>query len=101
MQSRALRLLAQHPHARVRAVSSRTGAGTPVADYFNLRGFVDVEFRAPDDADLGSCDVVFYATPNGTAMEGVRPLLDNGVKVIDLLLTFALRTWRFGLIGTT
>ena len=29
-----LRLLAQHPHARVRAVSSRTEAGTPVADYF-------------------------------------------------------------------
>lgn len=49
-----LRLLAQHPHARVRAVSSRTEAGTPVADYFpSLRGFVDVEFRAPDDADLG------------------------------------------------
>ena len=87
-----LRLLAQHPHARVRAVSSRTEAGTPVADYFpSLRGFVDVEFRAPDDADLENCDVVFYATPNGTAMEGVRPLLDNGVKVIDLSADFRIK----------
>lgn len=87
-----LRLLAQHPEVEVRCVTSRSEAGLPVADYFpSLRGHVGVAFSEPDPSMLGSCDVVFFATPNGTAMHLARELLDAGTRVIDLSADFRIR----------
>ncbi|MDH5218665.1 MAG: N-acetyl-gamma-glutamyl-phosphate reductase, partial [Gammaproteobacteria bacterium] len=87
-----LRLLAIHPQVEIAAVTSRSEAGTPVSDMFsNLRGYVDLPFTAPDRQTLEACDVVFYATPNGTAMKQVPELLDAGVKVIDLAADFRLK----------
>ncbi len=86
-----LRLLATHPQADVRLITSRAEAGRPVADlYGNLRGHVDLAFSAPDPDALAGCDLVFFATPNGTAMTLVPELLDHGVKVIDLAADFRL-----------
>ncbi len=87
-----LRLLAAHPQVELMAVTSRSEAGTPVAELFpNLRGHCDLAFTAPDTAILSACDVVFYATPNGTAMQTAPELLDAGVKVIDLAADFRLK----------
>ncbi|MEN8171098.1 MAG: N-acetyl-gamma-glutamyl-phosphate reductase [Pseudomonadota bacterium] len=80
-----LRLLAAHPQAELRVITSRSEAGTPVADMFpNLRGHVDIAFSVPDIDQLAECDVVFYATPHGVAMAGAGELLERGVRVIDL-----------------
>jgi N-acetyl-gamma-glutamyl-phosphate reductase len=80
-----MRLLATHPHVELATVTSRGNAGTPVADMFpGLRGVVDLEFSDPDVGELAECDVVFFATPHGTAMQAVPELLERGVKVIDL-----------------
>ncbi len=87
-----LRLLAQHPEVELKAITSRKEAGMPVADMFpNLRGHVDLDFLMPEDAGLYDCDVVFFATPNGVAMEQTRALLDEGVKVIDLAADFRIK----------
>ncbi|MCW8828519.1 MAG: N-acetyl-gamma-glutamyl-phosphate reductase [Gammaproteobacteria bacterium] len=87
-----LRLLAAHPKAELRVITSRSEEGMAVADMFpNLRGHVDLKFSAPDVAVLQQCDVVFFATPNGIAMTQVRELLDAGVKVIDLAADFRLK----------
>lgn len=87
-----LRLLATHPQAELRAITSRAEAGRPVADlYPNLRGHVDLAFTEPDAALLAGCDLVFFATPNGTAMQLVPELLDAGVKVIDLAADFRIK----------
>jgi N-acetyl-gamma-glutamyl-phosphate reductase len=84
-----LRLLASHPEVELKVITSRSDDGTPVADMFpNLRGRVDLRFTAPDMAALKQCDVVFFATPNGTAMHMARELLDAGVRVIDLAADF-------------
>lgn len=84
-----LRLLASHPEVELRVITSRSDAGTAVADMFpNLRGRVDLRFTAPDMAALKQCDVVFFATPNGTAMHMARELLDAGVRLIDLAADF-------------
>ena len=40
---------------------------------------------------LEKCDVVFFATPNGIAMQQARALLDAGVKVIDLAADFRIK----------
>jgi N-acetyl-gamma-glutamyl-phosphate reductase len=64
----------------------------PVADMFpNLRGRVKLAFSTPEDAGLEQCDVVFFATPNGVAMQQVRALLDAGVRVIDLAADFRIK----------
>lgn len=87
-----LRILAVHPQAQLTAITSRGEAGLPVAQMFpSLRGYIDLAFTDPAQADLGACDVVFFATPNGIAMQQARALLDKGVRVIDLAADFRIR----------
>jgi N-acetyl-gamma-glutamyl-phosphate reductase len=87
-----LRLLALHPKASLHAITSRGEAGMRVSDMFpSLRGRIDLAFTDPAQADLKSCDVVFFATPNGIAMQQVRELLDAGVRVIDLAADFRIK----------
>ncbi len=87
-----LRLLAGHPEADLAVITSRSEAGTPVSTLFpNLRGHVDLAFSEPDASRLSDCDLVFFATPNGTAMTMVEELLDAGTKVIDLAADFRLK----------
>ena len=87
-----LRLLATHPQADVRVVTSRQAAGQRVDAWFpNLRGHCDLSFVAPEVDALTACDVVFFATPHGTAMHQVPQLLDAGARVIDLSADFRLK----------
>lgn len=86
-----LRLLARHPQADVRAITSRKDAGTRVAQMFpSLRGSFDLAFTEPAQADLRSCDVVFFATPHGVAMGEARELVGAGVRIVDLAADFRL-----------
>ncbi len=87
-----LRLLAVHPAVELHAITSRAEAGRPVsAIYESLRGHVDMAFSEPDPERLAECDLVFFATPNGTAMQMAPVLLDAGTRVIDLAADFRLR----------
>ena len=87
-----LRLLAGHSGVELTAITSRGDAGKAVADMFpSLRGFVGLSFSDPKDAPLDQCDVVFFATPNGIAMQQAASLLDAGVKVIDLAADFRIK----------
>ena len=87
-----LRLLAQHPDASVRTITSRKDAGTKVAQMFpSLRGRYDLTFSEPKDADLAGCNVVFFATPHGVAMAQARELLAADVRIIDLAADFRLQ----------
>jgi N-acetyl-gamma-glutamyl-phosphate reductase len=52
---------------------------------------LDLKFEDPASANLQSCDVVFFATPNGVAMEQAPALLDAGVRVIDLAADFRIK----------
>jgi len=57
----------------------------------NLRRRVTLAFSTPEEAGLETCDVVFFATPNGVAMQQTRALLDAGVRVIDLAADFRIQ----------
>ncbi len=93
-----LRLLATHPHAEVTVITSRAEAGKPVSELFpNLRGHTDLTFTAPNVDVLLGCDVIFFATPHGVAQASMQPLIDGGVRVIDLSADFRIRdidTWE-------
>ena len=90
-----LRLLAVHPDAEVIAITSRKEAGMPVGEMFpSLRGerrLAALRYSDPAQADLKSCDVVFFATPHGVAMAQARELTRAGVKIIDLAADFRLK----------
>ena len=90
-----LRLLAMHPLASVRVITSRKEAGTPVNEMFqSLRGqgaIGELRYSDPSKADLRACHVVFFATPHGVAMAQARELVDAGVKIIDLAADFRLK----------
>jgi N-acetyl-gamma-glutamyl-phosphate reductase len=57
----------------------------------SLRGRLSLKFQDPASANLKACDVVFFATPNGVAMQQAPALLDAGVRVIDLAADFRIR----------
>jgi len=87
-----LRILALHPDAEISVVTSRAEAGLRVdAVYPSLRGVCNAQFTPPDVDILAQCDVVFFATPNGTAMRSAAELLARGVSVIDLSADFRLQ----------
>lgn len=84
-----LRILALHDQVEVAVVTSRSDDGVRVdALYPSLRGSIQVSFTKPDVESLSRCDVVFFATPNGTAMLMAEQLLARNVKVIDLSADF-------------
>lgn len=87
-----LRLLANHPNADVKMITSRSEEGVSVADmYPNLRGVYDLHFTVPDVVQLKTCDVVFFATPHGVAMSMAAELIAADVKVIDLAADFRIK----------
>jgi len=87
-----LRILVLHPDVDVSVVTSRSDAGQRVdAAYPSLRGLCDVLFTVPDIDTLASCEVVFFATPNGAAMLMAEQLLARNVKVIDLSADFRIK----------
>src|SRR5690606_12369088 len=87
-----LRLLSQHPHVELTAITSRKEDGMAVADmYPNLRGRVKLAFSTPEKARLTDCHVVFFATPHGVAMAQAQELLAAGTRIIDLAADFRLQ----------
>jgi len=87
-----LRILVQHPEVNLKVVTSRGEDGLPVADlYPNLRPFTDIRFTVPDVKTLSECDLVFFATPHGVAMNMMPELLASNVRVIDLGADFRIK----------
>jgi N-acetyl-gamma-glutamyl-phosphate reductase len=93
-----MRLLARHPSVTLEKITSRSQAGSAVAEVFpNLRGQVDLHFSEPSVESYRDCDLVFFATPNTTAMSQTESLLEAGVRVIDLAADFRIKhipTWE-------
>ena len=80
-----LRLLHNHDGVEVVAISSRSLDGERVDSIFpSLVGHSNLVFSLPSDNILNTCDVIFFATPHGVAMEGAGAFIDKGIKVIDL-----------------
>ena len=87
-----VRLLHNHPNAKITHLCSRTNVGKAVAVEFpNLINYVDLDFIAADDNALLECDVIFFATPHGVAMNSVGKFLDKGIKIIDLSADFRIK----------
>ena len=85
-----LRLLAQHPHVEVVAVTSRTYQGKAIARVHpNLRGVSLGKFSDP--VKLPEVDVLFTCLPHGLVMDQIERLTSAAEKLIDLSADFRLR----------
>lgn len=87
-----LRILYNHPEAEVVGVYGKTSEGKNITDLHpNLKDLMDLTIEKPDYQDLADAsDLVFTATPHGTAMKFVPDILKNGAKVIDLSADYRL-----------
>ncbi len=81
-----IRILAAHPGADVRVLTSRHAAGRNIADELpSLAGLVSHELVAPEPGLLAAeCDVVFLAMKSAESMHIVPGLLEAGVRCIDI-----------------
>ncbi len=91
-----IRLLSAHPKVSIDLLTSRSEVGTRADEIFpSLRGITDLVFSDLGDDTLSAlqqCDVVFFATPHGVAMQQAQALTQAGVKVIDLAADFRLQS---------
>jgi N-acetyl-gamma-glutamyl-phosphate reductase len=89
-----LRLLLRRPDIEVVHATSRNRAGTPVAAvHRNLLGLTPLCFSDPAVDELaGAVDLVFGAMPHGDSARTLAPLVERGLRVIDLSGDFRLRS---------
>jgi len=92
-----VRLLLNHPHAEVVAVTSRQSAGQTLAQVFpkfaSHPKSKSLRFVEPNAELLAKqAEVVFLALPHGVAAEYAVPLMNAGCVVIDLSADFRLKS---------
>lgn len=92
-----VKLLLNHPHAELSAVTSRQNAGQTLAQVFpkfaSHPKAKELRFVDPNAELLAKqADIVFLALPHGVAAEYAIPLLNAGSIVIDLSADFRLKS---------
>ncbi|MBN1761649.1 MAG: N-acetyl-gamma-glutamyl-phosphate reductase [Methanomicrobia archaeon] len=87
-----IRLLVQHPQVRISVVTSRRYKGKTVSEVNPyLFPFIELEYEDVDTKEIADrSDIVFVATPHGSAMDYVPALMERGTRVIDLSADYRL-----------
>jgi len=81
------RLLYQHPKVKLSSITGRSAAGQKLADVFPH--LVDVDMTIT--AELGEVDFAFSAMPHKASVEVILPLVERGIKVVDISADFRLK----------
>ena len=81
------RLLCRHPGVELVSVTGRSAAGQKLGKVFPHLAGIDLTV----EAKLGEVDLVFSAMPHGESAAEVIPLLDRGLKVVDMSGDFRLK----------
>jgi N-acetyl-gamma-glutamyl-phosphate reductase len=89
-----LRLLAGHPSFEVTFLGAKDSAGSSLADVQPHLGELPLaaaELRPIEPEDVAAdADLAFSALPHGASFAAIPPLLDAGVRVVDLSGDFRL-----------
>lgn len=86
-----VKILQKHSEVEIKSLTSRTHSGKKINDVFQLKTPLDGIFLSPTIENLSECDVVFFATPNGIAMNMAEALIDKGVRIIDISADFRIK----------
>ena len=82
------RLLHLHPEVEVTQVTGRSAVGQKLGEAFPH--LADIDLVIQEDVE-GSVDVAFSALPQTASAEALIPLVEKGVKVIDISADFRLK----------
>ena len=82
------RLLHGHPEVTLTSVTGRSAAGEKLGDVFPHLSDLNMVIQPELD---GSLDMVFSALPHKASAEAVIPLVEDGVKVVDVSADFRLK----------
>ena len=83
-----VRILRHHPEVEIASVTGRSAAGQPLGEVFPHLDNMDFDITADLGDDL---DLVFSALPHKASAEACIPLLEQGVKVVDISADFRLK----------
>ena len=86
--SELARILYRHPEVEVTSVTGRSAAGQKLHEVFPHLTAIDLTIE-PELS--GSLDLVFSALPHKASAEACIPVLEQGVKVIDISADFRLK----------
>jgi N-acetyl-gamma-glutamyl-phosphate reductase len=81
------RLLYRHPEVELASITGRSAAGEKLANVFPHLAEIDFTITA----EIGEVDVAFSAMPHKASAEAIMPLVERGVKVIDISADFRLK----------
>jgi len=81
------RLLHQHPEVELASVTGRSAAGQSLSEVFPHLAGIDLTIKAK----LGDVELVFSAMPHKESAEEIIPLLERGIKVVDISADFRLK----------
>ncbi|MFC1912042.1 N-acetyl-gamma-glutamyl-phosphate reductase [Chloroflexota bacterium] len=81
------RLLSQHPVVELASVTGRSAAGQKLGAIFPHLAGLDLSVKAK----LEEIDFVFSAMPHKESAQEIIPLLDRGIKVVDISADFRLK----------
>ena len=82
------RILYQHPEISITTVTGRSAAGEKLGAVFPHLSGLDLTITSELQ---GSVDVVFSALPHKASAEAVIPLVNQGIKTIDISADFRLK----------
>jgi len=82
------RILHRHPGVRLTSVTGRSAAGKKLGEAFPH--LADIDLTVTEDL-TGSVDLAFSGLPHKSSAEVVGPLVDRGLKVVDISADFRLK----------
>lgn len=86
-----VKILIKHPKFRLSYVANSEGGTTLSELHPSLKGVFECKVLKVDIDDIATeCELVFLAVPHQTAMAFVKPLIEKGVKVVDLSADYRL-----------
>ena len=86
--SELARILYRHPDVKITSVTGRSAVGQKLGEVFPHLANLDLVVQPELD---GSLDLVFSSLPHKASAEVVIPLIEDGIKVVDLSADFRLK----------
>ncbi len=81
------RLLSQHPEVELVSVTGRSAVGRRLGEVFPHLTSINLAI----EPELGKVDLAFSAMPHKESAQHIIPLLDQGIKVVDISADFRLK----------
>jgi len=81
------RILCQHPEVQLTSVTGRSAAGRLLDDFFPHLNSAGLTI----EAKLGEVDLAFSAMPHKESAQEIMPLIEKGLKVVDISADFRLK----------